>query len=58
MSVVPLRDMAFILPAVYVLVPLFSKIFLKERFGKQTIIGTLIMVVGIVIFNIPMNELF
>jgi drug/metabolite transporter (DMT)-like permease len=58
LSVVPLRDMAFILPTVYVLVPLFSRIFLKEQLGRRTIIGTMILIAGVVIFNIPMKELF
>ena len=57
LSVVPLRDMAFILPTVYILVPLFSWLFLKEKIGRRTIIGTFILVAGIIIFNIPMVDL-
>lgn len=53
LSVVPLRDLAFILPAVYILVPLFSMIFLKEKLAKRTIVGTTILVSGIILFNIP-----
>ncbi len=58
LSIVPLRDMAFILPAVYVLVPLFARIFLKEQIPKQTIAGTLIIVAGITVFHLPMGTLF
>lgn len=58
LSVVPLRDMAFILPTVYIAVPVFSRIFLGEKLGRQTLIGTLIIIVGVVIFNIPMIRLF
>ena len=58
MSVVPLRDMAFILPSVYVLVPFFSRIFLKEHLGHRTIIGTLILIIGVILFNIPIFRLF
>ena len=53
LSVVPLRDMAFILPTVYILVPLFARIFLKERLNRQIIIGTLLIIIGIIIFNLP-----
>ena len=58
LSVVPLRDMSFIMPTVYALVPLFSRIFLKERLSKKTIIGTMILISGIVLFNIPTKTLF
>lgn len=57
-SVVPLRDMAFILPTVYILVPVFAKFILKERFGKKTFIGSLILLSGIVLFNIPITVIF
>lgn len=50
---VPLRDMAFILPMIYILVPLFSYIFLGERLSRRVIIGTALMIVGVIIFNIP-----
>jgi drug/metabolite transporter (DMT)-like permease len=58
LSVIPLRNLSFILPTVYVLVPLFSWVFFKERFGKRTIIGIIILVVGIMLFNIPMKVIF
>jgi len=50
---VPLKSMAFVLPSVYIIIPLFSHLFLKERLGKRLLIGTLVMIVGIIIFNIP-----
>ena len=58
LRLVPLKDMAFILPTVYILVPIFSRMFLKEKFGKNMIIGTMILLLGIVLFNIPLMQLF
>ena len=58
LSVIPLRDMAFILPAVYVLVPVFSALLLKERMGKKNLYGTLLMISGIILFNIPFLTLW
>jgi drug/metabolite transporter (DMT)-like permease len=58
LSVVPLRDMAFILPAAYVLVPLFSRIFLKEKVNARVMTGTIILIMGIALFNIPLITLF
>jgi drug/metabolite transporter (DMT)-like permease len=58
LSVVPLRDMAFIMPTIYFLVPLFSKIFLKEQLGRRVVIGTLIMITGIILFNLPSSIMF
>jgi drug/metabolite transporter (DMT)-like permease len=58
LSVVPLRDMAFIMPTVYVLVPLFARIFLKERLTRQTIVGTMFIIAGVVLFNLPTVRLF
>lgn len=53
LSVVPLRDLAFIMPTIYIIVPLLSKIFLKEQMGYRAAIGTFIMIAGIVLFNFP-----
>lgn len=58
LSVVPLRDMAFIMPTIYFLVPVFSKIFLKEQLGRRVVIGTLVMILGIILFNIPSSIVF
>jgi len=49
LSILPLREMAFITPIVYVLVPIFSYFFLKENISRRTIIGTFIIVVGMVV---------
>ena len=51
LSVVPLRDMSFIMPTIYILVPLLSKIFLKEHIGLRVVVGTLIIITGIILFN-------
>lgn len=58
LSVVPLRDMAFILPTVYIAVPLFSRIFLKERLPPRVLGGTGILIIGIVVFNILSLRMF
>ncbi len=55
LSVVPLRDMAFVLPTVYVLVPLFARLFLGERVSRQTITGTLVIIAGVAVFNLPLT---
>jgi len=58
LSVVPLRDMAFIMPMVYILVPLLARIFLKERLNRRTIVGTMVIILGVILFNLPMPQLF
>ena len=50
---VPLKDMAFILPTIYIATPIFAWIFLGEKPGEKTCIGSVIMLVGVAIFNIP-----
>ncbi len=54
---VPLRDLAFILPFIYVLVPMLSAIFLKERMTYSKVKGTLLIIIGSIIFNIPIKIL-
>ncbi|NDV27170.1 EamA family transporter [Desulfovibrio sp. JC010] len=46
MGVVPLKDMTLIVPASYVLVPLFSYLFLKEQFSNKKILGMGFIVIG------------
>jgi drug/metabolite transporter (DMT)-like permease len=58
LSVIPLRDLAFILPTVYILVPLFARIFLGERMSRQTIFGTVVIILGVILFNLPMPRVF
>jgi len=58
LSVVPLRDMAFIMPTIYIIVPLFSKIFLNEQIRPRVVVGTIVMILGIVLFNLPTQEFF
>ncbi len=55
LSVVPLRDVAFILPAVFILVPVFAWLFLGERISRATVIGTVIILVGMVAFHLPLD---
>ena len=56
LSVIPLRDMSFIIPTIYILVPILSRIFLKERLSRKTILGTIILISGIILFNIPIKN--
>lgn len=58
LNVIPLRDMAFILPSAYILIPFFSHLFLKERISRRTLVGTLIVIIGMVLFNMPTNGVF
>ncbi|SMP72084.1 hypothetical protein SAMN06295888_11878 [Desulfonatronum zhilinae] len=55
LSVVPLRDMAFILPAVFIFVPVFARVFLGERISRATMIGTMIILAGMVVFHLPLG---
>jgi drug/metabolite transporter (DMT)-like permease len=48
---VPLNHMAFILPAVYILVPLFSKWFFHEDLGWKKILGSIFIIFGTLIYN-------
>lgn len=57
LSVVPMRDMVFIIPAVYIAVPLLARIFLGEKLNSRTLVGTLIIILGIIVFNIPIIQL-
>lgn len=46
---VPLSQMAFILPITFVLVPLFSLVFLRERLSTRYWFGTLLITAGVVV---------
>ncbi len=50
---VPLSHMAFILPATFVMVPLFSMLFLGEKQGLRFWLGSGLIVAGALIFNLP-----
>lgn len=52
---IPLKDTAFIIPTIYILIPILSCIFLKERFGKKIVLGIVIVTIGIIVFNLPVN---
>ncbi len=49
---VPLSHMAFILPATFILVPVLSKVFLAERLSLQYYFGSLLILVGALVFNL------
>lgn len=57
MQVVPLRDVAAIIPLAYVFVPLLSRAILKEPLTKKVIVGTMFIVIGMVLFNTPILPL-
>jgi drug/metabolite transporter (DMT)-like permease len=51
-KVLPIKISVTILPFTYILVGIFSYLFLRERLEKRQLIGALIIIVGIVIFNL------
>lgn len=50
---VPLKDMTFILPTIYIAVPLLAFLFLGEKLQKRTLIGSIVIVIGGIVFNLP-----
>ncbi len=52
LKVIPLKELAFIVPVVYILVPVLSYFFLGERLTKRQRYAILIIFVGILIFNV------
>jgi uncharacterized membrane protein len=51
LRILPVKVLAFILPLSFIFVMLFSKIFLKESISKLHIIGTILIGIGILVFN-------
>ena len=49
---VPLKNMSFILPVIYIAVPLFAWIFLEERPSGKMLVGSIIMLIGVIVFNL------
>lgn len=49
---VELKDMTFILPITFVLVPLLSVLIFKEKLTKQQVWGIVLIAVGIFVFNL------
>lgn len=47
-----LKYVLIFLPSTYILVLLFSRIILKERIDKKNILSYLIIIVGIIVFNL------
>ncbi len=58
LSVIPLKDLAFILPTAYILTPVLAHFLLKEQLNCRTIAGTAVIIAGMIIFNWPMAPLF
>ena len=49
---VPLKDMCFILPTSYVLVPLLSRWIFKEQLTRKYLLGITFIIIGASIFNL------
>jgi len=49
---VPLRDYSYILPTTFIVVLLLSFFILREKIVRKQAMGTLLIVLGIIIFNI------
>lgn len=56
LKVIPLKELAFIVPVVYILVPVLSYFFLGERLSKRQQYAILIIFAGILIFNLDKLE--
>lgn len=48
----PLKISVVVLPFTYILVGLFSFVFLKERVSAQQLLGAGVIILGIVVFNV------
>jgi len=48
----PLKVMAFIVPLSFILVVFFSKCLLDEKITKYQVIGSFVIILGIIIYNI------
>jgi len=47
-----LKELVFILPMTYLLLPLLSKLYLKEELSNMRILGMLFIILGILVFNL------
>lgn len=52
LAVLPLREMAFISPIIFILVPFFSHFILKEKISHRTFYGTGLILLGSILFNL------
>lgn len=51
LQIIPLKITIMLLPLVYILVGFFSFIFLKESLSKNKLLGSIIIIIGIILFN-------
>ena len=49
---IDLKEMVFITPMAFILIPVFSRIILKEEISKRRMFSGLIVVVGVLVFNL------
>lgn len=48
---IELKELVYILPSVYLLIPIASIWILKEKINKTRILGMLVIILGMIIFN-------
>ena len=51
-KMLPLKCAVILLPFIYILIGIFSYIFLKEKMNRNQLIGAGIIILGVVLFNI------
>ena len=49
---IELKEMVFIIPMSYLLIPIVSKVYLNEKISKKRWTGTAVIFLGIIIFNL------
>ena len=49
---IQVKEMVIFLPLTYLIIPIFSYLLFKEKIGKQHILGILVIITGIIIFNL------
>lgn len=58
LSVLPLRALAFISPVAYILTPLLAGLFLGEKLSRNVVLGTVVVIVGMIVFNLRLFFLY
>jgi drug/metabolite transporter (DMT)-like permease len=55
---IPLKSMVFILPTIYIVVPLLSRAILKEQLTPRQVLAYFTLILGTIVFNLPGETLF
>lgn len=50
---IPLKAATFLLPLTFILVVLFSRLFLNERLSKMQLAGTILVLFGVALYSFP-----